>query len=266
MPRLTVDPNGEIAPDFAQDEYLIARETIMDLLQMTDAQAASALLTTWTAKLEARKAAWETERADRQRDEEEARRREQAAGGDRTLPINSRRPYPTVDTPREKKPPKTMPLLVDKEAPRELVNQPSRFALNKLKDFDYIELSYFTPEACDSAAKHDFSIGSEAFTFMHVIPDEELQWEQMTLASTSMVAHMLKAHWPKEHLEALRTFYYNIINHKWRATRDGYAALLIYQARVRREWHHQLEDLDGDGAFNIGIINDVLLSNIREEL
>ena len=40
---------------------------------------------------------------------------------------------------------------------------PSPFAINKLKSFEYVELSYFTPEGCASAAEENRATAEEAF-------------------------------------------------------------------------------------------------------
>ncbi|KAF8060860.1 hypothetical protein FPV67DRAFT_1673693 [Lyophyllum atratum] len=278
MPRLTVDPNGEIAPDYALDEHLTYREMIMNLMGITEEQAVTAMLEQWTTKLDARKATWETERADRQREEEEERQRVEEVRRQQEAEAEE-----APDTPNQKKS-ASLVMRDDKAAPSQMIHPPSRFALNKLKEFEYIELSYFTMEACASAAKHDHSVSSDALTFTHinnvvslkpltqyrasskVIPDEDLEWQQMSLASTSLLAHMLKAHWPEKLLQALHLFFYQIINHQWRTKSNGYEVLLIYQARIRREWHRQLKDTEGDGAFNIGNINHDFLIVIQDEL
>ena len=42
---------------------------------------------------------------------------------------------------------------------------PSRYAIHKLEERDYVELHYFTLEGYTEATKHDCTIAQDAFTF-----------------------------------------------------------------------------------------------------
>lgn len=53
-------------------------------------------------------------------------------------------------------------ILQDRQAPRYLFQPPSSFALNKLKNFQYVELWYFTKEAIDEVAASDFTVPDNA--------------------------------------------------------------------------------------------------------
>jgi hypothetical protein len=86
--------------------------------------------------------------------------------------------------------------------------------------------------------------------------DNNLTWRQMTMAKNSILQHMTKAKWPNEHVEALANFFVSLDLHEMRLQPNGEEILLLYQARVRREWHDALKHNDG---FNITIINDVLM-------
>lgn len=64
-------------------------------------------------------------------------------------------------------------------------------------------------------------------------------------------------------MQAFAQFFMALEVHTYRQREHGERALLIYQARVRREWHDQMKL---DKGFNIAIINDDLLQGIYREL
>ncbi|KAF8970302.1 hypothetical protein BDZ97DRAFT_1902045 [Flammula alnicola] len=154
------------------------------------------------------------------------------------------------------------------------IPHPSNFALNKLREHDYVELHYFTPEGCAEATRYDRTVAQDAFTFarvddimalkpyaafkpsMKAIPDDQLTWRQMSTAKTPLLHYMSETGWPEAHIVSLATFYLNLENHGMRFERDGEAALLAYHAEVRREWHDALKGTNRGPAFDISIINE----------
>ena len=74
---------------------------------------------------------------------------------------------------------------------------------------------------------------------------------------------MTKYQWSEQSIEAFAQLFTHIEIHPYRQREYGERALIIYQARVRREWHDQLKMCLG---FNIGIINEDLLQSIYREL
>jgi hypothetical protein len=61
-----------------------------------------------------------------------------------------------------------------------------------------------------------------------------------------MINTMRQQDWPKEHLDMVRHFWLTIESHDWRHNPCKYRkwALLIYQGKVRRDWHKTLGTLD----------------------
>ena len=162
--------------------------------------------------------------------------------------------------------------------------RPSRFAMHKLQERDYIELSYFTAEGREEASRSDHAVAEEAFAFSKindvvalrpiaaykasskVIPDDQLTWTQMTGAKTNLLNCMDETGWLSEYIEALAAFFMNIENHRRLQDEGGEAITLAYQAQVRRDWHRALKDPSGAEAFDISIINEMLLDSLATKL
>ena len=75
--------------------------------------------------------------------------------------------------------------------------------------------------------------------------------------------HAQKARWPQSHLEGLASFFLSLELSELRVRPNGERILLVYQARVRRDWHDALKKGDG---YNIAMINSALLRSIAEEV
>jgi len=277
MPRITINPNLAEALDFSLEVYAIARDAIAAQLNITAEAAAERLKEAWTADNEAKKQLWEQqELADgeeaaaaalREQELEDQRRNEENQRNEQTREI-------------EKKKPKLNSFVANRPIATALKLRPSRFALHKLEERDYIELSYFTPDGCAEAATNDHAVAEEAFAFSKindlvslrpisafkasnkVIQDDRLSWREMSIAKIILLQCMEETGWPNDHIVALATFYLNLEHHPKCQEPDGDAVLLAYQAQVRREWHIQLKNSTGEPAFDISTINDNLVDRI----
>ena len=185
---------------------------------------------------------------------------------------------------RDKKRPKLNPLRSNKSIASTIKMCPSRFAMHKLQERDYIELSYFTAEGREEASRSDHAVAEEAFAFSKindvvtlrpitaykalskVIPDDQLTWTQMTRAKTNLLDCMDETGWPSEYIKALATFFMNIANHRQLQDEGGEAIILTYQAQVQWDWHRALKDPSGAEAFDISIINEMLLDSLATKL
>ena len=273
------DPNLEPAPDFNGQGYQAIRDLIVaQVPNMTSAQAAEQLQTAYNADRLTRIAAWdelvrqeqeaEAVQALQLREEEDARRAE-----DERLAEAERKEL-------EKKKPKINDFDENRTAESVIAPRPSPFALNKLKSFEYVELSYFTPEGCATAAEESRATADEAFGLTsldgfvafkpvasfkaskNAIKDRDLSWRQMTMGKNSMLHHMNKLGWPDKHINALAHFYFILEDHPMRMRPDGDRILIVFQAAVRREWH---DALDRNEGFNIAKINPDTLRAIADE-
>lgn len=245
MPRITANPNLAEAPDFMLNAYAIARDAIAGQHNITTEAAVERLKAAWTTDNDAKKLAWQQqELADTaQREQEEAQCQNEEL--QRNVQNETRE--------AEKKKPKLNSFVVNRPIATAIKLRPSRFALHKLEERDYIELSYFTPEGCAEAASNDHAVAEEAFAFSKVndlvslrpisafkaaskvIQDDKLSWREMSIAKINLIQCMEETGWPKNHVVALATFYLNLENHPKHQEPDGDAVLLAYQAQVRRE-------------------------------
>jgi hypothetical protein len=280
MPRITVNPNLLEAPDFTLEVYAIARDAIAAQHNITAEAAAERLKEAWTTDNDAKKLAWEQqELADREEAEQRTRERQQPPQDD-----EPRQDEQNESREVEKKKPKLNSFVANRPIATAIKLRPSRFALHKLEEREYIELSYFTPEGCAEAATNDHAVAEEVFAFSKVndlvslrpisafkasnkvIQDDRLSWREMSIAKINLLQCMEETGWPKDHILALATFYLNLENHPKRQEPDGDAVLLAYQAQVRREWHIQLKRTTGEPAFDISYINDDLVDKIGVKL
>lgn len=273
MQRIERDPHLEVCPDFASDHYENFRALIVNA-GATEEEAVAQLTNAWQQENEVKKAAWnaqveedqqlllaaEQQARQIQQEEQEAARRE-----------------------KEKKRPKLNDFQVDSVIGNFIEPRPSTYALNKLENFEYVELFYFTLEGClDAQSNHrtevDDTYGlsrvgdlvslrsiSAVRASKNVIQDTDLSWNQMTYAKAGYLQHLEKAGWPAKHIDALAHFFIGIETSSFRARTHGEKVLITYQARVRRHWHDQLKSETGN-AFNIAVISNGLLESISNEI
>jgi hypothetical protein len=138
------DPSLEVCPDFARDLYTAIRLDLVNMTDTTHQAVAERLKDAWTAGHELRVLEWncqreeeaqaeaEVERACAAHEEEEHRAKEAEAEKER---LES-----------ERKKPKMNGFSVNAIAPR-----PSQYAIQKLNNFEYVELWYFSPDGCKEA-------------------------------------------------------------------------------------------------------------------
>ena len=111
--------------------------------------------------------------------------------------------------------------------------EPSHFATNKLINFEYVELWYFSKEGCQDAFDSQHSIVAEGFgltradeglvlkllsTFQaskKVIKDTNLTWTQMSIVKTTMLSEMKKCCWAAHLINSLAVFYYALGEHPY---------------------------------------------------
>lgn len=130
---------------------------------------------------------------------------------------------------------------------------PTRFAIKKLREREYIELSYFTPEGRAEAAKNESVSSSEIFTLAKdddmlslkpvinfrgskgkATQDEDLAWDQVCIASTNFLEHIVQESWPVNMIDTMHAFFFRLTNHKLcNEGHNGLKVLMLYQARVR---------------------------------
>jgi len=87
----------------------------------------------------------------------------------------------------------------------------------------------------------------EPFSFKN---DEDLSWEEFTIAAPRMLLAFQHAKWPESRITMFSEFWGNILRHQFRLSDDplDVKTLLVYQAEQRRDWHHAI--LAPNGAWN----------------
>lgn len=191
MPRPAIDPNLLQAPDFASNAYAVPRNAIVQVLQVTDEAAAGQLLASWTEDNDRQKEGWARQlEAVRMAEEQAIRPREEEEDK-----IRIEKAHEEEAECKDKKKSRLNPLTPNKAVGAVVVRRPSHYAIQRLQQLDYVELSYFTEEGCEDKASHK------------VLSDNELTWRQMTMAKHSLLHYMSEADWPREYIVALAEFF-----------------------------------------------------------
>ena len=85
----------------------------------------------------------------------------------------------------------------------------------------------------------------------------------MNVAKNTMLRYMDLCGWPLKHTQSFAHFYFNLELDPMHAHPNSEKVLIIYQAKVRRQWH---DDLSRGEGFNIAQVNQKLLSAVAEEV
>ncbi|KAF9236388.1 hypothetical protein BU15DRAFT_50162 [Melanogaster broomeanus] len=162
----------------------------------------------------------------------------------------------------EKKKPKISNFDDDVEVGDVITPRPSQYVILKLKNFEFVELWYFSPEGFDDILT--MRPVAALRQSRNVINDCDLPISDFFRVKNSFLVHIERASWPKKHINALAEFFWHLENHPICNCRHGDAHLmLLYAHRVRRLWH---DDLKRGTAFNISRINDNLMNTLNEDV
>ena len=184
---------------------------------------------------------------------------------------------PEDDNIVEKKKPKLAKLTENSRAPDQLQPLYPRYAMERLRKMEYVELWYFTPEgrseerfiftsAADDAlglARIGGQVTLKPFATIQpskkAVSDKELTWLNFSMAYPNLIAAMREAEWEEPYVVALADFFLALAHHDLTFQPDGFDALLLHQAEVRLAWHESLKYKKT--AFNIANLNNTLLAN-----
>lgn len=279
MARIASDPAFDIQPDFSSPTFEGLRVHIIGGTQTTHDEVANELVTAWQQDRDLRVTAWK-----RQVDEDA----ELAADAARAVQKQADQEHLCLEheaeaelREAEKKKPKINDFQTGTAIGDTLTPRPSQYAIHKLKSLKYVELWYFSPDGCKVTADDAKTNTEDTFGLAKVddfialkpvasfkasrkaIQDHNLEWRQFDLAKNSFLLHINKLKWPEKHQRALTMFFMNIVAHPYRSEHFGEQALLLYAARVCRDWH---DTLVLNNAFDISIFNLTLLKNMSEEV
>ena len=181
----------------------------------------------------------------------------------------------------EKKKPKIGDFDESKQIPNVLLPHPSQYAIQKFKQFEYVELWYFSPDGYHEATRESCSTADDALGIAksdevltlksvasikaskNALLDHELPMMDFLQAKNTFLQQAKLASWPEKHLNALLLFYWNLENHSIRSVARGDEIILTYASRICRHWH---DDLKTGTAGNIAVINAHLIQTIGFEV
>jgi len=276
--RITHDPHLEGVPEYAGPHYDALRNTLVGN-GMTLEQAVQALIDSWNLGHDVRIQAWDRQVVEEAANLEEQRQRQQQELEAQVNQERLRLEEERVEA--EKKKPKMKSFDNASTIGSYLAPRPAQYALRRMEEFEYVELWYLTPEGCTDATQRQLTQLDDTFGLTkvddvvtlkslstlkasrNVIPDAELTFRQMSMAKNAFIPLMTKYQWSEQSIEAFAQMFARLELHPYRQREYGERAIIIYQARARREWHDQLKMGTG---FNIGAINEDLLQSIYKEL
>jgi hypothetical protein len=283
MPHIVNDPTLAICPSFEAPEWDFLRQPMINAHQgpppLTAEEATQRMKDAWTQENNIRVAAWNRQLELGQAERDERDRLEQEAEDARRV----QREEEAADLRREaeKKKPKLNAFDPNRRVASWIEDRPCTYALNKIKNLQYVELDYFTRRGRREAATDAFrSINLDTFGFAqiddsfgirplaaqnsskNIRQDEDLSWGEMMDAKNTMLHFMAQSGaWPKAHAESLAAFFVGLELHPRRHQANGEKALLMYQSRVRQEWFIAL---DLDRGFNIENMEEELLRSLAD--
>ncbi|KAG1865711.1 hypothetical protein C8R48DRAFT_600975 [Suillus tomentosus] len=277
---LVADPTLEVIPDFAGNAYAGIRADLQAATNQTEEEVVTRLSDTWNADHNARVAEWNQDQEAEARVLAEAERaritQEDAERAQHEAEAEKER------LEAEKKKPKMNGFDEASSVGDYLTPRPAQYAIQKLTNFEYVELWYFSPEGCRDALKSSRSIAENDLSITRTddqltlrptsafkaskaaIADHELSFSIFLRAKNLFLVQISKAKWPRPHIDALSLFFWHLENHSIRNNSDiGDMVILTYASRVRQDWHDRLKR---DEGFNIGNVNENLIRTINEEL
>lgn len=285
MPRILNDPSQAICPDFGSPDWDFLRQPMIDAhpgdQPLTVDEAIMRMTMAWTQDNDRKIALWEAQLEQDRADQEELQRLAQEEDVARRTQLEKEAEDQCKEA--EKKKPKVNPFDPNRPISRFADPRPATYALNKIHNFEYVELDYFTARGCREAGADSLRSVSQdtlAFTQLddiitlrplasvrpskNVRSDGELSWEEMFDAKNTMLKCIAKAKtWPFEHAEALASFFIAIELHPRNSHPNGKKALVAYQSHARREWFDAFKREEG---FNIEIIEEDLLRSLADEV
>jgi len=268
---ITSDPALKTQPNFESPAYAPCI-TALENTGLTPEQALAQLVEGWNGECQEWITRWQQQLEEEARNlqEIEDREREEREAAEAEEHLEA-----------EKKKPKINDFNINLSVPDVIVPRPCQSVLQKIKNREFIELWYFSPDGCREARDQNKSTAEDAFGLTRVdgfvalksvssfkasnkaLQDHDLSWRQFDMAKTSFLIHIEKSGWLEKHQQALTLFFTLITNHEYRLRPRGEKTLLRYASMVRRDWHDRLSL---DQGFNIGIFNSALYNSISDDV
>ena len=273
------NPHHDECPDYMLQEFEEAR-LFFTVEGKTDQEAAALLRSLWDFNHNKVIVAWDRQRAEEI--EAQLEIREQAEQDvERQHLLREQEEEQTKQEERKKYKNKFAPI-PDRPLPPTALLLPSQHALNKLRKGEYVPLHFFTNkgirEAEDDGSRDDdlltlvqtdkgptLQSAASAKAKKQKVRDKHLSWEEFSQANYRMVGAMMQQEWPEEWVNMVCDFWIAFETHAWRHDTSEYhkRALLLYQGRVRRDWH---KTLGTSATFHLLPLNEDRLNELHQEL
>ena len=266
MPQLTTDLSNEACPDYKAEEWEIVRQALVAGHQnqaepLTNKGAIEWLKIIWQMEHNRKVTQWIQEREEDQVAEDECIRLEREEEEQRKAEKEKEEEEHRKELDQKK-------LKLNNFNPSRRIDNwiaawPSTYALNKLQQFEYIELDYFMPKGYSLAhAEHEKTSNNDTFSIPRVNEiialqlmsslkpskdiwrDEDLSWDKMIMAKNTMLHFITKSGvWQKEHVHSLVAFFVVLKNHPMCYWEMGNKIILQYISQVQREWFNTLKEM-----------------------
>lgn len=283
MSRITIDPNTLQAPDYTSNLLSAPRNALKAALpNLTDAEAAAALLNVWQADNILQKTNWTAQLAAdalHLANEQQLEDDEQAARDAlRTKELEDAR-----DDERKKNRRKYVALVPRKKTVL-LPRIPLPYATKRMEKGDWVPMWFFTPEGFKAASAANGSGDDDPMTLTRnddgtlttatsvkspkgAIADRDITFEYFCLASVAMLDAMKAAGWQDERIAMFASFWSEIQEHPLRHTGDELdrRVLLLYQEEERRRWHHTVSS-SADAPYDMSSVDTEILAEVKERV
>ena len=282
MPRLLLNPNDALCPDYEADIYEAARDPFV-IDGITLDQAANILATVWVANNAVDRVLWQ-EQADadalaseeRQRDTKDARilAEEDAAQEKAEQRRDEVKKNKSKYTPIPARPvPKRPPVIA------------SHYASRKMDKGEYVPIWYYTNRGLEDALRSYDTADDDAMTILknddgstsliptasakdskRLVNNQDLGWEDFCVAAPRMIEAMGRADWPQPRIRMMAAFWSNLQTHPYRSSPNALdlKTLLVYQAEQWCLWHFTITT--PNCGYDLSELNEELLCETKERL
>ncbi|KAG2345622.1 hypothetical protein BDR05DRAFT_879940 [Suillus weaverae] len=273
------NPSNEVCPNFNGNVYTNICDDIRQAIGETQEAVVQCLTQSWTVGHNQRVNEWNQNRERELADAVEANQARAAQEDEAQVQQEAEEERERIKS--EKKKPKMNSFNNKVSVGDSISPRPSQYAVQKLNNFEYVELWYFSPDGCKEALQTAHSVADDfgltrvddqltirpAYAFKaskSATADHDLPFSMFLHSKNLFLMQLNKAKWPQTHIDALSLFFWHLENHSIHNNSNlGDLVVLHYASRVRQDWHDRLKR---DEAFNIAIINKTLLHSINEEL
>jgi hypothetical protein len=282
MPRILLNPNLAVPPDFSTAFFAPSREVLLNDDRNED-QATHILLNFWQATNNLEKQKWNDQVANDRAEADEQRGQHDAAQLQQDLQAAQERDA----AHREEVKRNRAKYIAVPDRPVPAINPviASNYATKKLGAGAYLELWYFTNEGLEDALNSHQSVDDSAMVLSNnpdgstswitatssrgagkVRSDKDLTMEDFCHAVTRIIPAMEDADWPPDRVQMFATFWGNVLTHRFRSSPKAtdQKALLTYQDKQRRLWHMAITS--PRGGYNLSIIDETILLQTRDEV